>query len=146
MHLDSQQNTSGWRGEIYLTKYYQDKNRFRKDDDTPISLRDYSQIDSHNERYCPYCQLKLSRLIDSSGLNPSWYCSKCVIDYPDKTETKSRSSLSTPQQKSNNENPAVAYAPDPTVGKKPVEPKGTFATLKSRGIRITSYKEEGHIS
>jgi hypothetical protein len=132
--------------EIDTTKYYQEKNRFQKDNDTPISLPNYEQIDSRNERYCPYCQLKLSRLIDSSGLNPSWYCSKCVIDYPDKTETKSESYLSTPQ-KSNNQNPlATTKFKEPTIDRQPVEPGGTFAVLKSKGLRITNYKQEGHIS
>jgi hypothetical protein len=125
-----------------LTKYYSDKNKFRINNDTPISIPNYEQIerDSHEERFCPYCQFKLSRLIDSSGCNPSFYCSKCTIEYPDKSETKSKSGLSTPQ-KSNNERPAVSYAPEPTLGKKKTEIKGGLAELQKRGIKVTSYTE-----
>jgi hypothetical protein len=53
--------------------------------------------------------------------------------------------MSTPR-KSNNENPAVAYPPEPTIGRQPVEPIGKFAVLRSKGMRITNYKEEGTIS
>jgi hypothetical protein len=127
-----------------MTKYYQDKNRFEKDNDTPISIRDYTQIEDRNERYCPYCSLKLSRLIDSSGLNPSWYCSKCIISYPDKSDTKSKSSLSTPR-KSNNDNPlASTKFKEPTVGHGPRTIKGGLKTLTESGrIKVTSYQETG---
>jgi hypothetical protein len=127
-----------------MTKYYNDRNKFRIDNDTPISLPNYEQIeiDSHTERFCPYCQFKLSRIIDSSGMNPNWYCSKCVINYPDKSETKSKSHLSTPQQKSNNERPAVAFTPEPELKRKKVEVKGGLAELAKRGsIKITHYTE-----
>jgi hypothetical protein len=127
-----------------MTKYSNEHGPARwepRDTGVPISVRDYTQIEDHNERYCPYCQLKLSRLIDSSGLNPSWYCSKCTISYPDKSDTKSKSSLSTPR-KSNNDNPlASTKFREPTVGKEPMEPKGSFAALKAKGIRITNYKD-----
>jgi hypothetical protein len=33
--------------------------------------------------------------------------------------------------------------PEYTIGKTPMEPKGTFKLLKDRGIKITNYKEEG---
>jgi hypothetical protein len=80
--------------------------------------------------------------MDSSGLNPSWYCSKCVIDYPDKTETKSESYLSTPQ-KSNDSNPLASTAfKEPTVGREPIEYKGGFSQLAKQGRRITYYHDE----
>jgi hypothetical protein len=66
-----------------------------------ISVPNYEQIeiDSHVERYC---SLRLSKLIDSSDMNPSYYCGKCVIEYPTKADSKSKSRSSTPQN-SNNE-------------------------------------------
>jgi hypothetical protein len=130
-----------------LTKYNDNRNRGTPiDTGVPISLPDYTQIESRKEFFCPYCQLRLSNLIDTSRQNTSYYCSKCVIDYPDQSEVKSKSSLSTPQN-SNNQNPlASTKFVEPTIGKKPVEPGGTFAALRARGIRITNYKEEGHIS
>jgi ribosomal protein L37AE/L43A len=125
-----------------LTKYYSDKNKFRIDNDTPISIPNYERIetDAHTETFCPYCQFKLSRLIDSSGMNPSWYCGKCTIEYPDKAEVKSKSRLSTPQ-KSNNESPAVAFPPEVELKRKKVTIKGGLAELQKRGIKITSYSE-----
>lgn len=61
--------------------------------------------------------------------------------YPDKSEAKSKSHLSTPQ-KSNNENPRVAYPPEPSIGRKKKEIKGGLKALSERGsIRITSYTE-----
>jgi hypothetical protein len=143
MHFVLLASISNWRSDNQLTKYNDNRNRgIPKDTGVPISLPNYEQIeiDSCEERYCPYCQIRLSRLIDSSGLNPSWYCSKCVINYPNKAEVKSKSRLGTPQ-KSNNENPRIAYPPELTLGKKKVEIKGGLAELQKRGIRITSYTE-----
>jgi hypothetical protein len=97
-------------------------------------------MDSRESRYCPYCQIKLSRLIDSSGSNPSFYCSKCVIEYPDKIETKSKSRLST--QRPSNERPAVAFPPEPQLSKKDHSVKGGLKALSETGrIKIKSYKE-----
>jgi hypothetical protein len=127
-----------------MTKYNDNRNRgVRNNADVPISLPNYEQIeiDSREEHYCPYCQLNLSRLIESSGQNThAFYCSKCTIEYPNKSEVKSKSRLSTPQ-KSNNENPRIAYPPEPTLRKKKVEIKGGLAELQKRGIKITSYTE-----
>jgi hypothetical protein len=128
-----------------MTKYTKDHGSTRwepRDTGTPISLPNYEQIEaSRNERFCPYCSLRLSRLLDSSGLNPSWYCSKCTIDYPDKTDTKSKSSLSTPR-KSNNDNPlASTKFKEPIVGREPTEIKGGLKALQQKGVKVTSYTE-----
>jgi hypothetical protein len=127
-----------------MTKYYNDKTKGTPvDTGAPLSLPNYEQIaiDSREERYCPYCSLRLSKLIDSSGMNPNWYCSKCVINYPTKSESKSKSHLSTPQ-KSNNENPRVAFPPEPSLSRKKTEIKGGLAELARKGsIKITSYTE-----
>jgi ribosomal protein L37AE/L43A len=126
-----------------LTKYFSEKNRFIQDRDTPISVPNYEQIeiDSHTDRYCPYCQFKLSSLIDSSGMNRNWYCSKCTISYPDKAQVKSKARLGTPQ-KSNNERPAVSYPPEVGLPKKDHSIKGGLAELARKGsIKITHYTE-----
>lgn len=128
-----------------MTKYYDNRNygyRYTERDTPIVASGDYEQMDSRKEHYCPYCQLKLSRLMDSSGQNPSLYCSKCIIEYPDKSEVKSKSHLSTPQ-KSNNENPAVAYPPEPGLRRKKNEPRGTFKLLQDRGEKISNYHEHG---
>ena len=126
-----------------MTKYTDSHNYSVKNPDIPISLPDYTRIESDSvDHYCRYCQFKLSRLIDSSGQNPSLYCSKCLIEYPDKTEVKTKSRLSTPS-KSNADDPSVSYAVEPQLRRKKTEPKGTFKALKDKGIRITNYSEKG---
>jgi hypothetical protein len=74
-------------------------------------------------------------------MNPNWYCGKCVINYPNKSESKSKSVISTPR-KSNSENPlASTEFPEPTIGRSPPPVRGTFAALQRRGIKITNYKD-----
>jgi hypothetical protein len=130
------------------TKYFNEQNRNKgishdNSYDTPITTTDYTQYESRNvTRYCPYCQVSLSRLIDSSGLNPSWYCSRCVIEYPDKTKVKSKSRLATTEQSNNNDNPLTSYSPERTLGKDKPDYQGGFKVLSQKGtIRITDYKE-----
>jgi hypothetical protein len=127
-----------------MTKYYDNRNKGipNPDSDLPVSVPNYDQIatDFHEERYCPYCNFRLSKLQDH-GSNVDWYCSKCVISYPNKSESKSKSRLSTPQ-KSNNERPAVSYLPEPGLRRKKTEVKGGLAELQKRSsIKITSYTE-----
>jgi hypothetical protein len=124
-----------------MTKYYSDKYRAVNNTDVPISLPNWENIDSREERYCPYCSLRLSRIIDSSGMNPNWYCSKCVINYPDKSETKSKSVISTPRKSNNESPPATTKFPESTIGRSPPPVRGTFAALQRRGIKITNYKD-----
>jgi Zn-finger nucleic acid-binding protein len=126
-----------------MTKYTNERNRWApRDTGTPISLPNYEEIESRKEFFCPYCQLKLSRLVDSSGQNThAFYCPKCTIEYPDQSEVKSKSSLSTPRQKSNNENPAVSYAPEVELKRKKTKVRGGLAELQKRGIKVTSYTE-----
>jgi hypothetical protein len=98
-------------------------------------------IDSREEHYCPCCQLRLSRLIDSSGLNTSYYCNHCSIEVlPSITEVRSKSKIVTPEGPV--ESPFVSYPPEPSIGRQPVEPKGLFKFLRDRGMRITNYKDE----
>jgi hypothetical protein len=64
--------------------------------------------------------------------------------YPDKTEVKTKSRLSTAQQdNNNNEDPSVAYPPEAQLNRKKNEPRGSFRRLQERGIKITNYQERG---
>ena len=47
----------------------------------------------------------------------------CSIEYPEESEIKSKSHLSTPQR-SNNQNPYVAYPPEPELKRKKTKIKG----------------------
>jgi hypothetical protein len=62
-----------------------------------------------------------------------------VIEYPDKTETKSKSRLST--QRPSNERPAVSYPPEVGLAKKDHNIKGSFLELQKRGFKIKNYTE-----
>jgi hypothetical protein len=125
-----------------MTRYFNEKNKFNKDDDSIISVRNYQEDTGSKTYYCNYCQRNLVELTDRSGLSPSWYCPNCSIEVdPSLTEVRSKSPLSVPEGPP--EHPlATTKFVEPTVGKKPVEPKGAFAALKAKGIKITSYKEE----
>jgi DNA-directed RNA polymerase subunit RPC12/RpoP len=124
-----------------LTRYYSDKHKFKQDKDTPISVRDYTNDDEDKTYYCNNCQRNLSKLIDSSGQNPSYYCNHCSIEIiPSLTEVRSKSKWDVPEGPI--EHPSVSYPPEPTIGRTPVEPKGTFKMLRDRGMKIKNYKEE----
>jgi hypothetical protein len=125
---------------IALTKYYSDSHKYEPRDDLPISVTNYENIDNRADRWCPYCRCRLMRILDYSGRNPNWYCSRCSINYDNPSDTKSQSYLGIPA-KSNDSSPAVSYPPEPSIGKQPVEPKGGFAALKARGLKIINYKE-----
>jgi hypothetical protein len=122
-----------------MTDYYNKKNKWRRDKDTPISIRNYEH-DEPKTYYCNNCNRTLNKLIDSSGQNVSYYCNHCSIEViPSLTEVRSASKLVTPEGPI--ENPSVSYPPEVTIGRTPPEIKGGLAELKKRGIRITSYKE-----
>jgi DNA-directed RNA polymerase subunit M/transcription elongation factor TFIIS len=99
--------------------------------------------------YCRWCNHLLHTIRDSSGQNINLYCSNCSISYDD-TQTddlRSKSKLTTPDNNDNSKNPlATTKFTEPSVDRKPVEPGGTFAGLRARGLKITSYKQEGDIS
>jgi hypothetical protein len=128
-----------------MTKYAE-KNSFSNDQGTPIPIGSEWTRAERPTYICPYCSRTLQRLTDRSGLSPSYYCSFCSTEsHPEKTDLRSKSSIE--PQKGGEDNPlASTKFRFPEVGKQHIEPKGTFATLKSKGIRITNYKEEGHIS
>jgi hypothetical protein len=123
-----------------MTKYYDNNNKWRRDKDTPISVRNYEH-DEPKTYYCNNCNRTLNKPIDSSGQNTSYYCNNCSIEViPSLTEVRSASKLVTPEGPI--ESPSISYPPDLTIGKTPVEPKGVFAEMKKKGIKITNYREE----
>jgi hypothetical protein len=124
-----------------MTKWYDDQHKYRPDSDTPISVGGNWYREPQREFYCEYCQRRLSKLQNNTG-NVSYYCSACSVEVdPSLTEVRSKSRLSTPEGPP--ETPYVSTKfTEPTVGRKPVEPKGSFAALRARGIKITNYKDE----
>jgi hypothetical protein len=54
---------------------------------------------------CSWCQRTLSKLIDSDGQNPCYYCNYCQIQFdPSETQTRKKSKLGTQR---NEVDPAV---------------------------------------
>jgi hypothetical protein len=78
-------------------------------------------------------------------LSPSTSPTDSTTTNPEESELRAKSSIE-PHEGTNKTPLATTKFPESTVGKQPVEPKGAFAALRARGIRITNYKEEGHIS
>lgn len=123
---------------------YTDKRRVRKDDDTPISLPNYEEQEANESRtyYCKNCQRALTKLIDSSGQNPSWFCNNCTMEViPSITELRAISKVETPQGFNLNQEAYVSYTPEPSIGRGPVKPQGVFSELQKKGIKITDYNE-----
>ena len=100
-----------------MTKFNDSTYKGIRKEETPISLQNYENKDSRKEFYYPYCQMRLSKLQGRSGENVSYNCGTCSIEYPEESEIKSKSHLSTPQR-SNNQNPYVAYPPEPELKRK----------------------------
>jgi hypothetical protein len=124
-----------------LTKYFAEKNRFNRNDDTPISTGSEWTRADRPSYICPYCSRTLNRLTDRHGLSPSYYCNFCRIESrPENTDLRSKSSIE--PQKGGEDNPlASTKFKERTVGREPVEIKGGLAELQRRGMKITSYSE-----
>jgi uncharacterized Zn ribbon protein len=93
---------------------------------------------------CSVCNCTLSKLTDSSGQNPTFYCTRCNIEFdPESENVRRESKLSVPDR---NVEPAVATTPgigaDSVAIRHEPELKGAFKALRDRGIRITSYRED----
>ena len=92
---------------------------------------------------CNVCDCTLSKLTDSSGQNPSFYCTRCNIEFdPESENVRRESKLSVPDR---NVEPALATTPGQEYLNKSVENrhepelKGAFKALRDR---ITSYRED----
>jgi hypothetical protein len=124
-----------------MTKWHDDKNKWRMNADTPIPIGDEWNRDPNPSYICNYCQRTMSKLTDRSGLSPSWYCTNCSIEVdPSITEVRSKSPLSTRDEPP--EHPYVAFPPEPELKRKKKEIKGGLKAMTEKGsIRVTSYKE-----
>jgi hypothetical protein len=125
-----------------MTRYFSERNKFNKEDDTPISIRNYNEDTSQKTYYCNFCNRNLVKLTDSKGSSPSWYCPNCNTEVdPSITEVRSKSPLSVPEGPPEHPLASTKFK-EPSFGKTPREYKGAFAALKARGIKMTYYKDE----
>ena len=106
--------------------------------DIPISIsEDYTKPDNA-QYFCLYCQRDLVLINAEDG---EYYCKNCSISaYPEHEDVRSKSKITTPLGL--NLEPCLSYLPDANPIPKSVEPEGTFAALKDRGLKITNYTEK----
>src|SRR5215203_274879 len=110
-----------------------------KKEDKIVIGNEWNQEDNPS-LICSWCQCGLIRLVDRSGLNPSYYCNRCSISYdPDQTEIRKKSKLGTQREEIEPAVTSIGFTPDVAL-RKPVELRGGFAQLAKKGtIRFTSY-------
>jgi hypothetical protein len=125
-----------------MTKYYQDRHKFDRNDDTPIAVRDYTNTSSDHTYYCSWCQRQLVKLRGRSGENITYYCNFCSIESnPEEKELRSKSRIE-PHEGTNKTPLASTKFTEPTLGKKKVEIEGALAELQKRSsIKIKTHTE-----
>lgn len=129
-----------------MTKYYDNKHNTgrRSVEDTPIVIGKAQFTDTAGKTYWCKCNRRLELLNAKTG---EYYCRHDNLSvYPEHDPTvRSKSKITTPTNTSNDDNPLVAYPPDPNeeyYKKKEVVLKGGFAALAKKGtIKVTNYVE-----
>jgi hypothetical protein len=93
---------------------------------------------------CSWCSCTLSKLIDSSGQNPSLYCSRCQMSFdPEYDNLRHESKITIPNEDIEPAAVSLQYTADLTdevsIRHTP-EMRGGFAQLAKKGtIKFTSY-------
>jgi hypothetical protein len=86
------------------------------------------------------CSRTLVKLIDSSGQNPSLFCSYCKTEHIPE-ETRKKSKLSTQRIEVEPAIASVGNVPDVSIRKKVQLKDGALALSKKGTIRFTSYQD-----
>ena|SRR5215204_4808440 len=116
---------------------------------TPLKKDKFDGITIDAEQYttpetveplCPHCSKVLTRLLDHSQQNPSWYCNHCSVTYDDLDidNVRHKQRLSVPQTTEPSIT-SVGNVPDVSIRHTPPI-RGGLAELQKKGIKITSYK------
>jgi hypothetical protein len=126
-----------------MTKY-SDSNHFASFNvNSDIAVVGEEQIGQQEKRkkefICEFCRCTLSKLVDSSGKNVSYYCNRCNTSTYDTDELRSQSYLE--MSEGPVEDPSISYAPEPELSRKKKGVKGGLKALQDKGIKITSYTE-----
>src|SRR5262245_51081908 len=124
-----------------MTKYHDKHFSSFKNDMAIVGEEEIKQIENkgNNNFICEFCRCTLIKIIDSSGQNPSYYCSHCGITKYDIVDLRSESYIETSDGPV--EDPSLSYAPEPRLKRKRKEIKGGLKALQDKGIHISSYKE-----
>jgi DNA-directed RNA polymerase subunit RPC12/RpoP len=91
---------------------------------------------------CSWCQRNLSKLIDSGGQNPCYYCNYCQISFePSETQIRKKSKLGTQREEVEPEVTSIQTDPSKEVEIRHTPPiRGGFAELQKKGLRIKGYR------
>jgi hypothetical protein len=125
-----------------LTKYHDSKHFSSfKNDVAIVGEEQVQEIENKNgkEFICEFCRCVLTKLVDASGENVSYYCNRCSMTTYDTNELRSQSYLE--MSDGPVEEPSISYAPEKKIERKKKEIKGGLAELEKRGVHVTSYKE-----
>jgi hypothetical protein len=125
-----------------MTKYHDNKYFARFNNDIAIvGEKQVREIENKKDKefICEFCRCTLSKLVDASGENVSYYCNRCSITTYDTDELRSESYLE--MSDGPIENPSISYAPEPELKRKKKQYKGGFEALQAKGFNITSYTE-----
>jgi hypothetical protein len=113
----------------------------KKDNKVVISDEEWSGKDSNQEQIlCPYCDKTLLRLTDHGGNNHTYYCNTCQVSHLSET-TRKIPKLGTQHKEVEPAVTSIDFTPDVSIHREP-EPKGAFAELQKKGLKITNYKED----
>jgi hypothetical protein len=126
-----------------MTRYYDNK-RIAAPADTPITAGTEWTQDPRREYVCSYCNRTMTKLQDRNSANISYFCNMCNVqtNAEETDNLRTRSRLQMPE--GGNTTPYVSTNfKEPTIGREPVTPKGSFAALQQRGIKIKNYNERG---
>jgi hypothetical protein len=127
-----------------MTRYYNERHKGREPADTPISVGSEWAQDPKREYVSSYCNRIMIKLQDMNSANFSYLCRECNVttNAEDTDNLRTRSRLQMPEGVNTTPYVSTNFL-EPSVNKKPVEPKGSFAALRARGIRIKNYNEHG---
>jgi hypothetical protein len=116
----------------------QTKSKLKKEDKTVIG--DEWSGEDRPDYICSWCQRTLSKLIDSGGQNPCYFCNSCQISFdPSEIPTRKKSKLGTQHEEVEPAVASIQNTPDVSIRHEP-ELRGGFAALAKKGtIRFTSY-------
>jgi hypothetical protein len=119
------------------------KSNLKPNQDKTIVGDEWSGEDNP-EFSCSWCNRILSRLIDSSGENPSLYCGYCKISFdPSETQVRKKSKLGTQREEIEPAAASIQIDQSKSVEiRHEPELRGAFAAMAKKGtIRFTSYQD-----
>jgi hypothetical protein len=126
-------NSEGNKGKYSTKKYYPTNSK-------PDIISEEYFKEEKPEYLCSFCNVKLGRLRDRSGNNPSYYCTRCNVGFdPELEHLQKEPSLDMPDDDIEPAITSIDVRPDVSIRHEP-ELRGGFSELAKKGtIKFTSY-------